>query len=101
MITAQEIYISESSIESLNAAVSELQAHYVTQSGAAYSAADVQKVLTVWLEGAIEQLCEDVLFHTVEGSPAFAFNRAGFESQLAKVQPIEPTAPAVEVSVAA
>lgn len=84
-----EIYISEAVHESLEAAAIELQSQIALNSGAVYTAADLKSALVKWLEGSIEQLAEDALFHVREGQNPFAFNRAGFDRELNKLQPVE------------
>lgn len=70
-------------------AAAELEARFVEEYGERYRVEDLQAALTRWFELSIESLMEDVLFHTVDGDRAYAFNRRGFEMQLRKIQPIE------------
>lgn len=61
-----------------------LQARFLEEYGECYHLEEMQAALTRWLELSIESLVEDVLFHTVEGDRACAFNRRAFEAQLRK-----------------
>lgn len=70
-------------------AAAELEARFVEEYGERYRVEDLQAALTRWFELSIESLMEDVLFHTVDGDRAYAFNRRAFEMQLRKIQPIE------------
>lgn len=70
-------------------AAAELEAHYLKEYGEQYRIEDLQAALTRWFELSIESLMEDVLFHTVDGDRAYAFNRRVFEMQLRKLKPIE------------
>jgi hypothetical protein len=72
----------------LNTAAIELQAYFAQTYGAQYRTEDLQTALTHWLELSIESLVEDVLFHTLEGDRAYAFNRQAFEKQIKKLKPI-------------
>lgn len=85
---SQEIYISESVHEALDAAAAELQIHYVTESGTVYRADDLKAALVKWMESSIEQLAEDAIFHVKSGQPV-AFNPDKFDRALAQTQPIE------------
>lgn len=81
---------------SLHRAAIALQTHYCNRDGSVYQVNDLQQVLTTWLELSIEELVDDVLFHTVEGDRAYAFNRSAFERQLNRVQPTGVETPLTE-----
>lgn len=88
----------ESTQLALESAAIELQSRYASTDGERYRVEDLKTALTRWLELSIESLVEDVLFHTIDGDRAYAFNRHGFEMQLRKLQPesiSEPISPAL------
>jgi hypothetical protein len=67
----------------------QLQSHFIREEGNTYEIEDLQQALDRWLELSVESLLEDVLFHTVEGDRAYAFNRRAFELQMERIQPIQ------------
>jgi hypothetical protein len=71
----------------LKAAAVELQARFLEEYGESYRIEDLHAALSHWLELSVEALLDDVLFHTVEGDRAYAFNRRAFEMQMKKIQP--------------
>lgn len=68
--------------EKLNAAASELQAFYREQDGIVYALEDLKAALSGWLEGAVEQLAQDAVWHCCTGHSTCAFNRTDFEDRL-------------------
>ncbi len=72
----------------LHTAAAELRAYYAHEYGETYRLEELQQVLQNWLELSIESLVEDALFHAVEGDRAYAFNRAAFEAQMQRIQPV-------------
>jgi hypothetical protein len=83
-------YIDTDTMESaFQSAAAELEARFVEEYGEHYRVEDLQAALTRWFELSLESLIEDVLFHTVDGDRAYAFNRRAFEIQLKKLQPVE------------
>lgn len=90
-IPSTDIYISQSTYNSIADLAMQLQSHYAIESGAAYDARDLQQAILKWLESSIESLVDDGMFHLVEGQRGFAFNRPEFDRQLSKLQPIEAT----------
>ncbi|WNZ24720.1 hypothetical protein HJG54_18975 [Leptolyngbya sp. NK1-12] len=77
---------SEATQVVLKAAAAELQARFMQECGESYRVEDLQAALNRWLELSVEALLDDVLFHTVEGDRAYAFNRRAFEMQMRKLQ---------------
>lgn len=75
--------------QALRRAAVELRAYYAHEQGELYRVEDLRQALNNWLELSIESLVEDALFHTVEGDRAYAFNRAAFEAQMQRIQPVE------------
>lgn len=73
--------------DAFQSAAAELQTRFVEEYGELYGVEDLQGALLQWLELSLESLVEDVLFHTVEGDRAYAFNRRAFELQLQRLQP--------------
>ncbi|HEY9699664.1 MAG TPA: hypothetical protein V6D10_20555 [Trichocoleus sp.] len=90
-----DIYISQSTHNSIADLAMQLQAHYAIESAAAYDARDLQQAVLKWLESSIESLVDDGMFHLVEGRRENAFNRSEFDRQLGKLQPIEAVQPIV------
>ena len=89
LIACSNIQISQSIYDSIADIVIQLQLHYVINSGVTYDLHDLQTALVHYLEGSIESLVDDLMFYTVEGDRAHAFNRAEYEQQLNKLQPLE------------
>lgn len=75
----------------LQRAAARLQDHFVREEGEVYRVEDLEQALASWLELSVEALVDDALFHTVEGDRSFAFNRRAFESQMKRLQPVDPT----------
>jgi hypothetical protein len=85
-----DVYVdSEQTSEKLWQAAQALAARYAHEDGTYYQVADLQRSLVNWLEQSIEQLVDDAVFHTAEGTDTYAFNQKGFKSLLKKVQPRE------------
>ena len=89
LIACSHVHISQSIYDSIADVALQLQLHYVINSGVTYDLHDLQTVLVHYLEGSIESLVDDLMFHTVEGDRAHAFNRSEYERQLNKLQPME------------
>jgi hypothetical protein len=87
--------ISDTALNSLNDAAVAIQRELASR-GEQYAIADLNEVLSLWLELSVEQLCEDALFHCITGDRSFSFNRLGFEAFLKKVEPQTEAAPALE-----
>jgi hypothetical protein len=90
LIACSDIHISQSVYSSLADMALQLQLHYAISSGVTYDVHDLQVVLIHYLEGSIEALVDDLMFHVVEGDRAYAFNRSEYERQINKLQPLEP-----------
>jgi hypothetical protein len=75
--------------DTLKEAAYQLQSHFIREEGNTYEIEDLRQALDRWLELSVESLVEDILFHTVEGDRAYAFNRRAFELQMERVQPIK------------
>lgn len=89
LVTCSGIHINQSVYDSIADAALQLQLHYVINSGVTYDLHDLQTALVHYLEGSIESLVDDLMFHAVEGDRAHAFNWAEYERQLNKLQPME------------
>jgi hypothetical protein len=81
-----QITVTDTAIDSLEAAAIALHEHYPQLSKEA-----VTQAVCSWLEGSIESLAEDALYHCIEGRDDMAFNRRGFtwaiNRELEKIQP--------------
>jgi len=75
--------------EQLNSAAAQLKAHIAHNDGTVYQVEDLQRALNSWLELSIEALVDDAMFHTVEGDRSQAFNRHAWETQLARLKPVQ------------
>jgi hypothetical protein len=75
--------------DTLKEAARQLQSHFICEEGNTYEIEDLRQALDRWLELSMESLLEDILFHTVEGDRAYAFNRRAFELQMERIQPIK------------
>lgn len=82
MLSADQLYISQSTIEALNAAIIELQSRLVD-----YSPQDLQRALLYWFESSLELLAEDALFHVLEGRSDLTLGRNQFNDYLANASP--------------
>ena len=89
LIACSNIHISSSVYTAIADAAVQLQLHYVINSGVTYDLHNLQTALVHYLEGSIESLVDDLMFHTVEGDRAHAFNRSEYERQLNNLQPLE------------
>jgi hypothetical protein len=80
--------ISNTALELLTRAATQLQVEIMERKGLRYSIDDLKMVLTLWLEGSIESLCEDAVVLCVTGDRTHAsFNRDEFERHLKALQP--------------
>jgi len=78
---AQAVFLPDVD-EKLTTAASELQAFYREQDGIVYPLEDLKAALTGWLEGAVEQLAQEAVWHCCTGHSTCAFNRTDFEDRL-------------------
>lgn len=81
-----QITVTDTAIESLEATVIALHERYPQLTQAA-----ITKALCNWIEGSIESLADDALYHCIDGRDDLAFNRRGFtwaiNRELEKVEP--------------
>jgi hypothetical protein len=77
--------ITATALNALNESAIRIQAELLERRGDRVEIPDLNEVLARWLEGAIEQLCEDACECCVTGDRTFAMNRSGFEVLLARV----------------
>lgn len=89
LVACSNIHINSSIYDSIADVALQLQLHYVINSGVTYDIHELQAALIHYLESALESLVDDLMFHTVEGDRTHAFNRAEYERQLNKLQPLE------------
>lgn len=84
MLSADQIYISEAAIDSLNAAADELQ------SLIGMEAEPLRQALLQWFEASIESLAEDAIYHVLRGRSDLAMGRSEFNRQIAKLEKRQP-----------
>lgn len=77
--------ITTTALNALNASAYQIQAELLERRGDRVEILDLNEVLARWLEGAIEQLCQEACECCVTGDRNYAANRAGFEVLLARV----------------
>lgn len=80
MISTDQIYLSESAIEALNQAVTDL-----LPSLPEYQPEQIEKALLFWFESSLESLADDALFHLVDGRSDLTIGRTSFNKFLAKI----------------
>jgi hypothetical protein len=80
--------ITNTALDLLSAAATQLQYELVEKSGMQYSIDDLRTVLVLWLQGSIESLCEEAVELCLTGDRTHAsFNRDDFERYLKALQP--------------
>lgn len=77
--------ITTTALNALNASAYRIQAELLERRGDRVEIPDLNEVLAHWLEGAIEQLCQEACECCVTGDRAFSINRTGFENLLQRV----------------
>jgi hypothetical protein len=77
--------ITATALNALNESAIRIQAELLERRGDRVEIPDLNEVLAQWLEGAIEQLCQEACECCVTGDRNFAVNRDGFEAELARV----------------
>lgn len=79
MLISDRPTITDTAVESLHQAAEQLQQHYLSEKGYCYPLEDLLGALVKWMEGTIEDMANDAVFHAVEGRDDYAFNRRGFQ----------------------
>jgi len=77
--------ITDTAIECLQDAAVQLQAHYINEEGQCYPVEWLVDALVAWIEGSIEEMANDAVFHCIEGRDDYAFNRHAFRKAMQKL----------------
>ncbi|MEO0375425.1 MAG: hypothetical protein AAF329_12530, partial [Cyanobacteria bacterium P01_A01_bin.17] len=81
--------ITDTALNHLNRASSQIQAALLERTGEQYDVRDLNDALARWLDSSIESLCEDACELCVTGDRTYAsFNRDAFEAQLRQITSI-------------
>ncbi|MBD2156208.1 hypothetical protein [Leptolyngbya sp. FACHB-16] len=85
MLTTHRPTITDTTIESLQQAAEQLQAHYLNEEGHCYPLEELLQALVLWMEGTIEMMASDAVFHVIEGRDDYAFNRHAFTKAMQRL----------------